>query len=125
MHVLSLLIDANFEILISAYLQLKYDPFIHQFGNESGDVASKVTTYVNVFLILVVFPVIFAFAFFQPMSRYKNIEFAERWGVLFEGLKLRTKFDLTYFLLFVVRRFLFIVIAFFMENNTFQMIFLF
>jgi len=66
---LALLLDACFEIFISSYLQLNYDPIINFAKDYSGDIAAKVTSYANLFWIFTILPASFVFLLMQPLRR--------------------------------------------------------
>ena len=66
---LALLLDACFEIFISSYLQLNYDPIINFAKDYSGDIAAKITSYVNLFWVFTILPVSFVFLLMQPLKR--------------------------------------------------------
>ena len=105
--VLSLLLEANFELLISGYLQLRAP-----LKSVSGEITSIGYGWLTVMLIALFLPVAQVYVLVQPRSVLESTTFKESWSDLYEEIKTSDKWSLSYFLLFVLRRILYVLIAF-------------
>jgi hypothetical protein len=57
----------------------------------------------------------------QPLEKYEHLE--KRWGVMFEGIKINSKANTYFYFFFVVRRLVFVNLAFFVyKYPSFQII---
>lgn len=107
------MIEAEFEMLISGYLQLK-DPVYSTWGE-------YISTYLagfGLFLALVGFPAAIIYVIYQDVEYLLKIHFEWKWGPIYEGLKIKNKWALAYYLVYIIRRILFVLIAFFITHGT-------
>lgn len=58
-------------------------------------------------LILVMVPMAFCWVLVQDMETIRSSEFENQYGPLYEGLHLKSKWYLTYYVIFVFRRLIF------------------
>ena len=84
----------------------------------------KVAVYfgnASIVMAIVLIPIGFIYMLSQGQEKIESEEFKLKYGGLYEGIRTNSKPALYYFLLFVIRRILFLVIAFFMyEYPTLQ-----
>ena len=65
---------------------------------------------------LIVVPIGFGYALSQHINIYQKLKFRHRWGSLFENVKLRNKVTAAFWLIFVIRRIVFVSIIFGLEE---------
>ena len=67
-------------------------------------------------LTLVITPAAFGYTLSQHVNMYQQAKFKVRWGSMFEGVKLKTKITACFYLIFVMRRLIFVVLVFGIDN---------
>jgi len=113
LEILALMIEAEFEMLISGYLQLK-DPVYSTYGE-------KFSTYMagfGLFLALVGFPGAIIYVLCQDVNDLSKITFEMKWAPIYEGLRFKSKWTLAYYLVYTIRRILFVSLAFFIQQGS-------
>ena len=53
----------------------------------------------------------------NPISRYSEELFSQRWGAIYEDIKPTSKFNVAYVLIFCLRRIIFCINAFYLGAN--------
>ena len=96
------------EYLIAGYLQFK-----NHTGNPNVSFGFMIFCFV---VTLVIVPITFMYTLSQHINLYQQLKFKHRWGSLFENVKLRNKITAAFWLIFVIRRILFVTIVFAMEH---------
>lgn len=73
-------------------------------------------------MTFVLIPMAFAYMLTRDTSQLSEIKFSDRWGKLYEGLKIRSRWQYSYYLFFILRRVAFVGMAVFIpyEHNSFQ-----
>jgi hypothetical protein len=112
-EILCLMIEAEFEMLISGYLQLK-DPVY----TTRGEKFSTFLACFGLFLALIGFPFAIIYVMCQEKNTLATIPFEWKWGPIYEGLRTESKWTLAYYLVYVMRRIVFVSIAFFVKWGT-------
>lgn len=67
---------------------------------------------------MVLLPLAFAYVLCQPLSKLSQPDFQRKWGELYDGLKLRSKVEASFHLVYIVRRILYCFIAFLLYDFT-------
>lgn len=118
-EILALMIEAEFEMLISGYLQMK-----HPVYTTWGEMFSTFLAGFGLFVALVCFPAAIIYVSRQEVEVLSKLFFFMKWGPIYEGLKTESKWTLAYYLIYILRRILFVFIVFFIPQGTIQLIFL-
>ena len=66
---------------------------------------------------ILVLPGFMVYIMMQPIEVLKEPHFEKRWGTLYEGFRVVDKWTLSCNLLFMIRRMIFVVIAFNMDTT--------
>ena len=114
-ELVGLLIESYFEMLISTYLQLRAP-----LQTASGEIASIGFSYITIFLILVFLPGTMIWALTQPTEKLKEDKFKESWEDLYSGMKTNSKWEVSYYLIFISRRVVYVAIAFLFFDQAYQ-----
>ena len=110
------MIEGYFEFTISCYLQI-----IKPLDSKSGEQISIVIGYLGIILVLAL-PLSIMILLFQSIDSLKKESWMKRFGSLYEGLKTNNKLELSFYLLFLLRRIIFIITIFFLyEHNIIQL----
>jgi hypothetical protein len=83
-----------------------------------GDVVSNFFMVFCFIITLVITPIAFAYTLSQNINMYQQAKFKVRWGSMFEGVRLKSKITACFYLLFIIRRLIFVFIVFHLDNNT-------
>jgi len=78
---------------------------------KNGEVVGTIIGYVGIVLVVLV-PFIIIVLLFNSIETLKKDTYINRWGILYEGLKMHNKFQLAFYLFFLLRRLFFILIVF-------------
>ena len=116
--IILLFIEGYIEFCIAGYLQ---------YGNTEVNTdlsGEKVSIYFgngSIIMALIIIPLGFCYMLSRGQAQIESEKFKLKYGGLYEGIKTYSKPALYYFLLFVIRRILFLAIAFYMyESATLQ-----
>jgi hypothetical protein len=126
-----LLIDANIEYYISIYLNeesrsyklmsVPYEnrgldiffPSNDYFPKANGDLISNILCKFCLFLLFVLLPTGYLQIYQQDLETIKSNRFLQKWGYLYEGLKIENSMrNIQFFLTFILRRLVFVFLAF-------------
>ena len=69
-------------------------------------------------ITLIITPAAFGYTLSQNINMYQQAKFKVRWGSMFEGVRLRSKLTACFYLIFIIRRLIFVFIVFHLDNNT-------
>lgn len=115
-EIILLMIEGCMEFLISGYLNA-IDPLF-----DSTFVGNKISLYVgyfSLFLIMVLMPAIFFYVLTQPLYFIRHSpEFQQKWGMIYDGCKTKSKATMSFFLVFLIRRLLYLYVAFAFTEHT-------
>mmetsp|Transcript_9281 Transcript_9281/g.14052 ORF Transcript_9281/g.14052 Transcript_9281/m.14052 type:complete len:169 (+) Transcript_9281:3277-3783(+) len=106
--ILTLLVDAYFEFLISGYLVTMKPLF-----TMSGETLSVIVGYSGFFIAVFFLPISLFWVAINPIHHTKEDEFLERWGALYGDLKYHSKMTQSYYLAFAARRVIYVAVLFF------------
>jgi len=112
---IALLEEAYFEMLISTYLQFKAP-----LNTANGEVSSTGFGYISVFLVLLFLPAACIWVLSQPLERLREEEFKNSWEDLYTGMKTRSKWEVAYYFGFMLRRQMYVAIAFLLLNKDYE-----
>jgi len=115
-EIILLLIEGFMEFLISGYLNT-IDPLLNSGYN--GDIVSAYVGYFCLFKTIIFMPCCFIYMFTRPLVLIKNSEtFKKRWHMLYLNCKDKSKFTIAYYFVFMIRRQLYLLVAFLFTENT-------
>jgi len=106
------MIEGYFEFSISCYLQL-----IKPLDTKNGEQISNVIGYAGIIFVFAL-PISIIILLFQSIDNLKKESWMKRFGTLYEGLKTNNKLELSFYLLFLLRRIIFVLIVFFLNENS-------
>lgn len=112
-EILALMIEAEFEMLISGYLQIT-----HPVYTTWGEKFSTFLAGFGLFVALVGFPAAVIYVLRQEVNELSKLYFFMKWGPIYEGLRMESKWTLAYYLVYIIRRILFVFVAFFIPQGT-------
>ena len=113
------MIEAEFEMLICGYLQMK-DPLTTTWG----ELFSSFCAFCGVFTALVAFPGAIIYVLRQEMDLLSETSFEKTWGPVYEGLRMKSKWTLAYYLVYTVRRIIYVFIVFYITQCGWQLVLL-
>lgn len=96
-------------VLISSYLQ--FDD-TYSFKDIESQKYSAIFASILIVFSLIVTPIAFIYLVTQNINMYQSHKFNSRYGSLYEGVELRSKWSAAFYLVFMLRRILMVVLAF-------------
>jgi hypothetical protein len=105
------MLEAYLEFLISGYLNS-----LNPLFSTNGEVIASIMGYVCLALSLVVLPSMFTWILVQPVSNLQDKNFEQKYGTYYNGIDYQHKMNAAFNLIFIVRRALFVSIAFFIPS---------
>ena len=96
-------------VLISTYLQFDST---YTFKDLEHEKYSTIFAIVMIIFSLVLTPIAFIYLVTQNINMYQSHKFTSRYGSLFEGIDIRNKWSAAFYLIFMLRRILIVIIAF-------------
>lgn len=118
-EILYLMIEAEFEMLIAGYLQMK-DPLTTTWG----ELFSSFLAFCGTVVSIVAFPGAIIYMLRQDVDVLSETRFEKTWGPIYEGLRMKSKWTLAYYLVYTVRRIIYIFIVFYITQNGWQLVLL-
>jgi len=106
------MIEGYFEFSIACYLQL-----LKPLDTFNGEKVSTVIGYSGMILVLVL-PIAIIILLLQNIDTLKQDSYINRWGAVYEGLKFHNKFELSFYLWFLLRRLIFIYSVFYLNESS-------
>jgi len=103
------MIEGYFEFTISCYLQI-----IRPLDTSNGEEISTVIGYAGMVLVLAL-PLLIIYLLFQSIDDLKKESWEKRFGTLYAGLKTNNKMELSFYLLFLSRRIIFVCTIFYLN----------
>jgi hypothetical protein len=107
-ELITLLIDNFFEFLISGYLQIRMP-----LNSTDGEKIASYVSYIGLFLSIGFLLTALIVQMFFPLSKFGEPGFSKIWGELTESIKLTNKWNISFYLVFAIRRVFYCTIAFF------------
>jgi len=114
---LTILLEGFIEFLVAAYLNLYNNDAIE---TTSGEVVAKYLIVSALPLLLVALPIVQIWFIFQKPEDIEKDEFRRVWGPIFENVKTKRKKDRAFKLFYVIRRVIFVSVAFLTSTAVFQ-----
>ena len=111
-EILALMIEAEFEMLIAGYLQMK-DPLTTSWG----ELFSSFLAFFGLCAALVGLPGAIIYVLRQEVDALSRVRFQYSWGYVYEGLRMESKWTLAYYLVYTMRRILYVFFAFFVTGG--------
>jgi hypothetical protein len=115
---LLILIEGFLDFAIAFVLYTIYDPL-------KQNVTSMLIAIAIVLLTFILLPLTMLRVIFQDKSVLQTESYNQRFGVLYEELKIQSRYDLSFHLIFILRRLIFTFICLYMRSASyFQIMFL-
>ena len=108
-----LFLEGYMEFCIAVFIRVQSGKALFSDENLPAETFSNVTCCICIFAIVICLPCLLIYTATRNRDTLANSKFEEWFGVLTEGLHLRKKLSLSYYLLFVIRRLLFLILAFY------------
>lgn len=102
-----LMVEGYFEVLIAGYLN-----FTAPHYTTSGEVMGSLMSIYFLFLALIILPALLIWMMFQSIEYINQEPFKKVWRGLTFGVRSKKKWHLLYTIIFIVRRTLFVSVAF-------------
>ena len=118
-EILSLMIEAYLEFIISGWLNSQVT-----LDTTNGEIVSKYVGYISLFITLVVMPGAFLQMMRHPKIDFLRKKFTRKWGGFYEGVRTRYKVYSFFYFIFMMRRVLFVTVAFTTDTIIYQILFL-
>ena len=113
--IIELLLESYLELVIAGYLNSKAPLF-----TADGDIAAAYVGYASLFFTCIVMPAICIYILRQPLNMYQEKLFKRRFGAFYELMRTDNKWRVAFYLIFMMRRIIFITIAFWFDEKVFQ-----
>ena len=99
-------------IFIEGYIEFLIVLNLHNLRPDEAATTDKLIVWVIGLISVGFLPTILTWTGLQKASRFKEPEFQERWGALFEGIRASERSKRLFYFFFVLRRILFVQTAF-------------
>ena len=117
-EILMILLEGYLDFVISFYMYIDYDPFYVSLSSERDEL-SEFAKYTIMILIFVVAPVSIIFVISHDTKELKSQVFQRDYGTIYKEFRHHSKLQIGFYLVFVLRRFLFISIMFNMRDRSY------
>ena len=107
-EIISIGIEAYFEFLISGYLAVYADIM-----TVDGEVLSTIMGWFSLIITCIIMPITLLWLLTKPLKEFHHPRFEEKFGAYFEDLSYKDKFKLSFCMIFMMRRILFVVTSIF------------
>ena len=109
------MLEAYLEFLITGFLNSKAPLY-----SSDGEVVSNLVGYFTLFITCVVMPLTFIWILTKPIQATKEHKFEEKWGKFYHTIKMENKTNMLFYLIFMLRRLIFVLIIFGGETSVLQ-----
>ncbi len=99
--------ESFMEFLIAGYLNAKHPLF-----TTDGEIAADCTAVYLLLMSFVVGPIVWIYILCQRIEKINEPSFEEKWGALYHAVRTTNKVNVSYFLIYCFRRFIFCYTAF-------------
>jgi len=106
--IITIFIEGYMDIIIGGYYNLSM-----QLSSSTGDLYGLYFSYFIITVSLGIIPFLQIWISFKSKRKLSEESFEKRWGPLYEGVKKDSILQLLYYFVYVLRRLLYLVIAFF------------
>jgi hypothetical protein len=83
----------------------------------NGEVLGKILSYFSIIMINILLPFLSLYILTKTIDQLKEKRMKERFGELYEGIKINTKYTLIYTFLLVLRRLIYLTIETFIKDK--------
>ena len=90
----------------------------------SGEIFSTIFACYCVFVTIVIFPMALLYMICQDNKRLHDQDFRQMFGVLYNGIELRNRWKISYYMIFFLRRVIFCMVVFWGDKGSLQIIML-
>jgi hypothetical protein len=111
-EILMISLEAYIEILIAGYLNFSF-----KLSTTFGEQFAVYVAYYCLALSLVLLPFVMIYILCNKKDTIRTEAFTNRWGVMYEGFRTETKWQIGYNTVFMLRRLFFLYICFFLKNS--------
>jgi hypothetical protein len=111
-----------FALLLEAYLELVLSGYLNQLEpiySTDGDTAGAVVGYTMLIFCGFGMPLLYIKMLLSPLDSFEKPSFKQKWGQFYERIKIDCKYKLCFYLVFMLRRVLFILVAFWFSRPVF------
>jgi len=111
-----------FALLLEAYLELVLSGYLNQLEpifSSDGDIAGAVVGYTMLIVCGFGMPLLYIKMLLSPLDNFQKPNFKQKWGQFYERIKIDCKYKLCFYLVFMLRRVLFILVAFWFARPVF------
>lgn len=112
-----LFIEGYMEFCIAAYLHI--EGYQYRTQMPWGERMSEVMFFICTFLAVVFLPLSFLYVLSKSKNVIESEIFKDTYEMLYHGMKTHNKYQISYYLVFIVRRIFFLVCAFKVQNQFF------
>lgn len=112
-----------FTLLLEAYLELVLSGYLNQLEpvfTSNGDIAGAVVGYTMLIVCGLGMPIIYVKMLQNPLEKFTQPNFERKWGSFYDRIRTDCKYKLCFYLIFMTRRVLFVVVAFWVVRPVFQ-----
>jgi hypothetical protein len=117
--ILIIVIEGFMDLSISGYVQL-----LSPLYTTRGEMMGSYLGYILVFLCFIVVPSSIIWTLIQSKDTFEDPDFKAMWGSCYGGITLRNNWTRAYHFVFILRRFIFILMGFLVKEPVFQFIIL-
>ena len=96
-----------FEILVAGYLNMR-----HPLDTASGETTATYVAFCYLSVCVVILPALWVYALRRSIRNLNTRRFQSRFGALFDDIRKNSKWSMVYYLIFIIRRIMFCLIAF-------------
>lgn len=104
-------LEGYIEFLIAGYINILYP-----LKNKSGEIAGHFTAYYSIAVAGIVLPLLMIFVLTRPIATIQDEVFRGYFGSLYDGMRVKTKLQVSANLVFMLRRAFFLLICFNLEH---------
>lgn len=103
------------EFVIIAYLNFR----VNGIRNYEGEIMGWTVCFTALIIVFIALPVSLVWFIYQKPSKTKlqNSTFKRRWGSIYENLKSNDRWQLSYYLIFVLRRSFYLILGLYVTRD--------
>ena len=110
------MIEGYLEFLITCFIKLREPE-----GNEKH-LYNEIINYSIGATIFILLPIIFIWFLCRPLEVIQTESFITKWRILFHDIKIKSKFELSFYLIFCIRRIIYVSTAFLIKTQWTQLL---
>jgi len=112
-------LEAYFEWLIAGVLNhnaKQISSHGRRLFSQDGEEVANIVGYVSIAVTLVIIPALLVYVFTRELFEYQTEKFNKNWSYIFKDIKTDSKFSSSYFVLYIARRIIFVLLVFYSVN---------